>query len=204
MTYRNLYTDGTVSVSNGSATVTGTGTAWAIFGIAGGMLMVPGFPAVPIRSVEDDASLTLEWAWRHADQIDVSYAIGLLTSEQATAVFTNRQLSEILRRVVVSGVSPDGAGTLAERDALDPGPATGFVWLRVETGEPLEVTIKTDSGWAGPYRLQGDDGGEGPPGLDGIQSSNGTVSNVIRITQADYDDLDPPAPETLYLIINED
>ncbi len=171
MTYRNYYSDGTVSVSNGSTTVTGSGTAWELFGIAGGELKVPGYPGVFIESVTSDGELVLAWPWPHATQTNVAYSIGLITADQATALFTNRQLSEILRRVVVSGVTPDGAGTIADRDALDPVPATGFVWLRVEVGEDLEITIKTDSGWEGPYPVRGEKGADstvpGPPGAPG-------------------------------------
>lgn len=37
----------------------------------------------------------------------------------------------------------------------------------------------------------------------GIQSSNGSIADIIRITQSAYDALDPPSPTTLYVIIEE-
>lgn len=200
MTYRNYYSDGTISVAHGETTVTGSGTAWTFVGVAGGELKVPGYPGVIIESVTSDGELELKRPWPHVSLADEEYDIGLIAADAATAIFTNRQLSEILRRVVVSGVAPDGSGTIAERDALSPTPATGYVWLRVETGEELEVTIKTDSGWAGPHPLRGNDGEPGANGLDGVQSSDASVTDILSMTQAEYDALDPVSPTTFYII----
>lgn len=43
----------------------------------------------------------------------------------------------------------------------------------------------------------------GPISLVGIQSSNDTVTDIIALTQAEYDLLSPPQPTTLYIIREE-
>lgn len=40
-------------------------------------------------------------------------------------------------------------------------------------------------------------------GAGGIGSSNGTVTNIIKLTQAEYDLLDPADPTTFYIIVDE-
>lgn len=40
-------------------------------------------------------------------------------------------------------------------------------------------------------------------GLGTVQSSNGSITDIITITQSAYDALDPPSPTTLYVIIEE-
>ncbi len=190
MTYRNYYSDGTVSVSNGSTTVTVSGTAWELFGADGGMLIVQGRPGIPIASVTDDGELELLWPWPHASSSGLTYAIGLVSAEAATALFINRNLSEILRKVIASGVPPDGIGSLTERDALDPTPATGFIWLRAEVGEDLAYYFKTDSGWLGPKTLKGDKGDDADPvdldDLGDVTIGSPATGDVLRFSGAGW------------------
>jgi len=48
--------------------------------------------------------------------------------------------------------------------------------------------------------------GQGPAGNNGssgVQSSDGSITDIVRMTQAAYDLLDPPDPTTLYIITED-
>jgi hypothetical protein len=157
-----VYSTGTVSVSNASAVVTGTGTAWALALVTGGMFSFAGM-SVPILSVESDTSLTLAYPWP-GTTAGGAYAIARETSEAVRAAWINDRLAQILTKLALVGIHPDGAGTLAERNALSPVPAAGYLWLRVEVGFDLGFYKKTASGWDGPFAVRGDVGPAGPIG----------------------------------------
>lgn len=161
-----IYKDGTVSVSNGSAAVTGNLTGWVVALVSGGMFSCRGL-AVPILSVEDDTHLTLAYPWPGGTAVDAPYAIARDTSEAVRAAWTNDRLATIIQRLSLVGIHPDGSGTLAERDALDPVPATGYWWLYAEPGHALAFYRKSPSGWDGPFPVEGEDGGNGTPGPQG-------------------------------------
>lgn len=158
-----IYSTGAVSVSNGSAVVTGSLTGWAVALVKGGVFSCAGF-AIPIASVEDDTHLTLAYPWPGADATAVAYAISRDSSEAVQAAWTNDRLATIIQRLSLVGVHADGSGTIAERDALSPVPAAGFLWLRAEPDEPLEFYRKVGSGWEGPFPVTGDAGEPGPIG----------------------------------------
>lgn len=160
-----VYSTGTVSVSNASAVVTGTSTAWALALVTGGMFSFAGM-SVPILSVENDTSLTLAYAWPGATASG-AYAIARETSEAVRAAWINDRLAQILTKLSLVGIHPDGAGTLAERNALSPAPPVGYLWLRVELGFDLAFYKRTASGWDGPFALKGDEGNQGPAGATG-------------------------------------
>ncbi|WP_318761835.1 collagen-like domain-containing protein [Aminobacter niigataensis] len=156
---------GTVSVSGGNAVVTGTGTAWSVALVTGGMFSFAGM-SVPIASVESDTSLTLAYPWPGATSAG-AYAIARETSEAVRAAWINDRLAQILTKLSLAGIHPDGAGTLAERDALSPAPVAGFLWLRVETGFDLAFYKRTGGGWDGPFSAVGDEGPQGSIGPAG-------------------------------------
>ncbi len=171
-----VYSAGTVSVSNGSAVVIGTGTAWAVALVKGGMFSFAG-SSIPIASVESDTSLTLAYPWPGTTAAG-GYAIARETSEAVRAAWINDRLAQILTKLSLAGVHPDGAGTLAERNALSPQPPAGYLWLRVETGFDLVFYKRTASGWDGPFGLKGDDGQTGPSGvLNWIEAGWATATN---------------------------
>lgn len=62
---------------------------------------------------------------------------------------------------------------------------------------PIQTVVLRSN--TGPYRVSVA-GGAGPAGSSGVQSSNGSVSNIIRLSQAAYDALVTPDPTTLYII----
>lgn len=155
-----VYSTGTASVSNGSPIVTGIDTAWGVALVTGGMFSFAG-QSVPIISVESDTSLTLAYGWPGA-AASGGYAIARETSEAVRAAWINDRLAQILTKLSLAGIHPDGAGTLAERNALSPVPAAGYLWLRVEIGYGLDIYRRTASGWDGPFGLTGP---EGPAGV---------------------------------------
>ncbi len=170
-----LHTLGTVSVENGSTTVTGDGTGWVVGAVKGGVFSCRGL-AIPIDDVPGDEELLLAYPWPGQTIADQPYAIALTTAQAAETTWVAGRLAEIVTRLSLAGIVPDGAGSLAERNALDPVPANGFTFLRVETGHDLEFYRKVPSGWDGPFPLRGEVG-EGLPGT-GATIEIGTVDTV--------------------------
>ncbi|MEH6721065.1 MAG: hypothetical protein V7704_19470, partial [Aurantimonas endophytica] len=62
MAVQPFYATGTATVTSGSATVTGTGTAWTIGVVNGGIFSRNGF-SIPITSIGSNTSLTLAYPW---------------------------------------------------------------------------------------------------------------------------------------------
>ncbi len=163
-----IYNAGTVSVSGGSAIVEGNLTGWAVALVEGGVLSCDGL-SIPILSVEDDTHLTLAYAWPGANGSGKEYAIARTPSEATAraATWTVDRLGKLAQTPWGVGVVPDGRGTLAQRDALNPMPNDDYCWLRVEVDEPLEYYFRVSGQWLGPYVLKGEGGGVGPIGPKG-------------------------------------
>ena len=76
VTVPNAYTTGTVSVTNGSATVTGTGTAWTVSMIGQQFRCGFSFPIYTIVAVDGSGtSLTLDNSWSDATFSSIGYQI---------------------------------------------------------------------------------------------------------------------------------
>lgn len=166
MTSSLIYSTGTVSVTNGSAVVTGNGTGWSVALIRYGLFSCDGL-SIPIASVESDTSLTLAYDWPGTSGAEKPYALYLNSDHAGNAVWTNRLITDVIKNLALVGIHPDGAGTLTERDALDPTPSTGYIWLYVESGYDLAIYRKTDSGWVGPFAVRGGKGDTGETGPAG-------------------------------------
>lgn len=179
-----IYNTGAVALTNGSATVTGSGTGWAVALVTGGLFSCAGM-AIPIASVESDTSLTLAYAWTGGDATGAAYAIVRDTSEATRAAWTNDRLATIIQKLSLVGIHPDGSGTLTERDALDPAPSVGYLWLYVESGHDLAFYRKTASGWDGPFDVRGT---VGDPGGSGAAAT---------VAVGDVDTVAPGAPATV-------
>lgn len=224
-----VYTNGTVSVSGGSAVVTGTDTGWNLARVVGGTFSCLG-RSVPIVSVESDTSLTLAYEWP-GPSFSGAYAISRPGSEAAENVFAYQTLTEVLRRGFMASIPIVGLGTLTERDALDPTPDEGSAWLRWEDGQELAYYFKEDDGWDGPYPVRGAAGSDATAAGDldelgdvsitsaadgdGLIFDSGAwvnkpvavtsgISNIMKIEQSAYDALDPPDNATLYLIMEDE
>lgn len=164
-----IYNAGTVSVSGGSAIVEGNLTGWAVALVEGGVFSCDGL-SIPILSVEDDTHLTLAYAWPGAAGSGKQYAIARTPSEATAraATWTVDRLGKLAQTPWGVGVVPDGRGTLAQRNALNPMPNDDYCWLRVEVDEPLEYYFREGGVWLGPYELRGENSTEpGPPGQPG-------------------------------------
>lgn len=176
MTSPSIFDIGTVTLTNGSAEVTGDGTAWAVNGVAGGMFSCAGM-SVPIASVDDDTTLTLAYPWPGANAADVAYAISLLGSQAADTIWASRHWSRIVGQALLAGIHPAASGTLAERDALNPMLEDGQWFAHAEPPYDLTFYRKVPGGWEGPYLTRGVAGvGEGGIGLPG----GGAVGQVLR------------------------
>lgn len=68
------YNTGTVSLTKGSAVVTGTGTAWTT-DMTGGVLLINSYAPYTIKSVESGTALTLAMNWVGNSLPSVSYVI---------------------------------------------------------------------------------------------------------------------------------
>jgi hypothetical protein len=82
-----VYTTGTVSVTNGSAIVTGTGTSWATSISAGQKFFLLGGPRYTVQTVNSNTQLTLTANYIDATELGKSYYVVTAT----TPVFTLTQ-----------------------------------------------------------------------------------------------------------------
>ena len=140
-----IYSTGTVSVTNGSAVVTGSGTAWAVALIAGGIFSTAGV-SVPILSVDSDTSLTLAYNWPGTTASGAVYAIARENSEAADIVDLNDKLSRVLVTLSLAGITPNASGTIAERDALTLAVGDkGFLWWEISGSDARAALIPTPS-----------------------------------------------------------
>ncbi len=153
-----IWAVGTVTLTTGSTAVTGDGTGWQTALVTGGTLCPEAAGnTLPIASVEGEEALTAAVKWQGASGT-YAYAIVRETAEAVRAAWTNDRLAQIIQRLSLVGIHPDGSGTLTERDALDPVPDDGYLWLYAEPSNDLGFYRKTASGWDGPFPVQGEAG----------------------------------------------
>jgi hypothetical protein len=161
-----VYRTGTVTVTNGSATIEGTDTVWSMFVGVGGQFQIAGFPPIPIEVVVDDTEATLMVNWPHATQEDVEYWITLTGSTQALLTRLNELQAQQLARGVLVKLKPDARGSLGGRSAHDAKPE-GFIY-GVNDNPPFYVYYEkaTDAvgNWAGPFQWYGPAGDDGDDG----------------------------------------
>lgn len=174
-----LYEEGTITLVNGEVDFSGTDTGFIVAGVAGGTLHVVAGGALysaPIRAISGDGAGTLALPWQGPSVTDTAYVITRESAAAADALFVNNALVRVVRDLSLSALAPDGAGTLAERDALSPAPAEGYFWLRVEVGYDLALYRKEAAGWSGPHTLRGRAGlGEGGLSLP----EGGAIGDVL-------------------------
>src|ERR1700754_792912 len=143
-----IYSTGTVSVTNGSAAVTGTGTAWAVSGITGGTLNIEAAGnAIPIDTVTDDTHLTGAVKWTGATGT-YAYAIVRENSDAASVVDLFDRLARVLVTLSLVGIHPNDSGTIAKRDAIVlTTDDEGFLFLHAEQGLPFLFYRWTGTAW---------------------------------------------------------
>lgn len=194
-----VYRTGSVAVEYNSVTVIGTLTGWAVGLVTGGMFSCRGL-SVPILKVNSNTSLTLAYPWPGVTIGAQAYAIARETSEGVRAAWTNDRLAQIIQKLSLVGVHPDGSGTLTERDDLIPIPEPGYLWLYVEPGNDLAFYRQTDTGWDGPFPISSPST-PGVDGTDGVQSSDDSVTDIRAMTQSAYDGLGTYSATTIYHIV---
>lgn len=89
------YSAGTVSVPAAGLTVTGSGTAWATFGVRAGDMILIGGQLALIASVNSNTSITLKRPWAGAAQSGVTYDILLLDDEVRALIAANSLLQAL-------------------------------------------------------------------------------------------------------------
>ncbi|GGD29206.1 hypothetical protein [Aureimonas glaciei] len=144
------YTNGTATVTAGSAVVTGTGTAWNIGIVNGGDFSRLGL-MIPILSVDSATQLTLAYPWAGATGTG-AYAISIGRSGAADATTANARLAQLVAQL--QGVSPfiqsllDDADQAAARNTLGAAAPIGFTPIQ-QGGGPGQFANKTNIGWTG-------------------------------------------------------
>ncbi|MER8861879.1 hypothetical protein NKI09_30205, partial [Mesorhizobium sp. M0757] len=166
---------------NGSAVVTGSGTAWAVALVAGGMFTRLGI-AVPILSVDSDTQLTLVYAWPGATASGAAYAIALENAAAADVVSLNTTLSRVLVTLSLAGITPDASGSLADRAAITLGVGDkGFLFLHAEIGVAFAFYRWSGTAWDGPFPVAN-------------SAATGGVSSLVAGTGVTVDNANPAIP----------
>ena len=131
-----FYTVGTVTVTNGSTSVTGAGTGWETALIVGGVFYAGG-GAYPIQSVSSETELTLAIPYVGDDASGVGYAIDRQRAAAISNIAMNDRLAQIIREISV--------GNIEDLNALD---LMGNVVLRTNAQGRLDQSALTSSGVA--------------------------------------------------------
>lgn len=161
------YTTGTISLTNGSAVVTGIGTAWRIALIKGGIVYPEAAGnGLPIATVDSDTQITAAVEWTGASGT-YSYALVRDTAYDAQIAQNAEALARLLAGLEAGTLwKYDMSGDSASRDIYD-GKPKGFSYLDVSV-VPAELWVKasnTEGDWAGPHSYgQGSQGEPGPVG----------------------------------------
>ncbi len=100
------YTTGTITLTNGSAVVTGAGTAWQTALIAGGVIFVEAAPGndMPILTVDSDTQITAAVKWKGATG-SYSYALVIDTAYDRQVLANATALAQILQALQKPSVS---------------------------------------------------------------------------------------------------
>lgn len=118
------YTTGTLAATNGLTAIVGTGTAWAVNLVTGGIICFDG-GSYAITAVTDDTHLTIYPPFAGSTGAGKLYAVARETSAAVQAVFSYDRLTEILNRLADAGSLGSDAGWLMNWDTgtsdADPG-----------------------------------------------------------------------------------
>lgn len=163
------YSTGTVTLTNGSAVVTGNGTGWELALIAGGNVIVQATGnLLPIASVDTDSQITSELEWTGASG-EYSYTIQRDTAYLQTLDANSQNLSYLLSELRAGTIFKyDQSGDLAGRSLYDARPKNFGYLVTIGVSQPVFYVkaSNTDGDWAGPFPYgtgpQGDQGPGGP------------------------------------------
>lgn len=176
------YDFGTVDVTNGSATIVGTGTEWLSFIQKGALFSLQGGKVwYEVSEVLSDTEITLTSEFVGETQAAASYVLhttftpnlglpvigfgDINTGGLLQQAFGTIEAALKAMRQTGVGFQPDAIGTLAQRDAYDD-EDQNFLFLRTDA-QPFELYIKqtgASGDWSPAFPFQGPTGDQGPPG----------------------------------------
>lgn len=199
-----FYATGLASVANGATTITFSGALLGTADLptfrAGDEFFAPGQPEVPgqrLTSVNyEDGTAELWRPWPGASLTAAAYEVRFVDDGARSTAQTRRYL-EMLGQLQALGIQPNAVGALLDRDSYDAA-AKGFIFLSVSPAPwTLYAKLSADEGdWDAGFVVEG---AQGAPGNDGVQSSDDSVTDIVAMTQAEYDAL-TPNPTTFYII----
>ncbi|SEH51322.1 Concanavalin A-like lectin/glucanases superfamily protein [Rhizobium tibeticum] len=168
------YTTGQITLTNGSAVVTGAGTAWAISLVAGGIVAPQASGnMLPIASVNSDTQITAATEWVGASGT-YDYAIIRDTAYLQQLTTNSNTLAQLIAELATGTVFKfDASGDLAGRASYNDR-AKGFSYLVVIGVTQPQLYVKasaTSADWAGPFSY-----GTGPKGDKGDVGDTGLVN----------------------------
>ncbi len=182
------YTTGQVTLTNGSASIVGVGTAWAIANIAGGTIFAEaaGNP-LPLETIADDTHATAAIKWTGPTG---TYEYALL---RATAFSEQLETnSNIMSRLLVGMEAGtiyryDESGDLAEKATYDARPEDfGFLAIDVNPAQLFIKASDASGDWAGPFSYgTGPQGDQGPVGPAAVLIWRGAYSGATTYAKND-------------------
>jgi hypothetical protein len=180
------YTTGQITLTNGSAVVTGVGTAWSTSLIAGGIIAAEaGGNLLPIESVVSDTSITAAIEWKGATGT-YDYALVRDTAYLQQLSINSNTLARLIAELDAGTIFKyDASGDLAGRATYDER-GKGFSYLVfIGVSEPaLYVKASATSGdWDGPYAYG--TGPVGPVGPAGYVNFRGAYSGATAYAKND-------------------
>lgn len=140
------YTDGTVTVTNGSATVTGNGTGWETANVSPGFFGVDGDTGnpVPVATIVSDTEMTLVTPWRGDGGAGLAYWLSYDTNDGQQTVNNAVRLSEYIARLDSEALSSIAALTpSAQRLIMFTGPNTATLIDRGDLGFSFDEQVPT-------------------------------------------------------------
>ncbi|WP_018900432.1 hypothetical protein [Rhizobium sp. 2MFCol3.1] len=180
------YTTGQITLTNGSAVVTGIGTAWQVSLIAGGFIAAEadGNP-LPIATVDSDTSITAAIEWMGASGT-YDYALVRDTAYLQQLNVNSNTLARLIAELDAGTIFKyDASGDLAGRATYD-ARAKGFSYLVFigVTVPVLYVKASATSGdWSGPFAYG--TGPVGPMGPAGYVNPRGVYSAATAYSRND-------------------
>ncbi|MDM9644458.1 hypothetical protein [Rhizobium sp. S163] len=180
------YTTGQITLTNGSAVVTGIGTAWQVSLIAGGFIAAEadGNP-LPIETVDSDTSITAAIEWKGATGT-YDYALVRDTAYLQQLNVNSNTLARLIAELDAGTIFKyDASGDLVGRATYDER-VKGFSYLVfIGVDEPaLYVKASAAAGdWDGPFAYG--TGPVGPMGPAGYANPRGNYSALTAYNRND-------------------
>ncbi len=180
-----VYKTGQITLANGSAVVTGVGTAWATMLIAGGIIFpVVGGNPLAIQEVVSNTAITAEKPWAGVSGT-YDYVLVRWSADEEQNSVNSSILATIYAELQAGSLwKYDVAGSTADRAIYNERPK-GFSYLVIDTN-PAQLYIKasaTSADWAGPFTYA--TGPTGPAGPAGYVNLRGAYSGVTAYAKND-------------------